>query len=65
MRLNLDAMGHISDEYTRTFFRVSAWGTDRHIADFDNKAEAVQFAITDSGRGNIDHKVSTMHMTSA
>ena len=64
MKLHLDQIGRIPAAYPKTFWRVSTWRTDRRVADFDNQAEAVAFSITDSGRGNTDHKVSCHHMTS-
>ncbi len=62
MRLHLDSLGYIPATYPKTFYRVSTWKTDRRIADFDSKSEAVCFAIVDSGKGNFDHKVATLHL---
>lgn len=64
MRLHLDpTTGRIPDSYPGTFYRVERGvGFPTYIADFDNRAEAERFAIEDSGRGNRDHRVATMHI---
>ena len=63
MRLNLNANGNIPATYPAVWYRVSTWARDCFVADFDNRAEAEQFAIEDSGKGNFDHKVATMKLT--
>lgn len=63
MRLHLDAMGMIPAGYPRTFYRVSDWKSGRRLADFSTPGEAERFAVEDSGRGNLDHKVSALHLS--
>ncbi len=65
MQLNLDVMGRITADYPAKFFRVENWNTGRRIADFDDKAEADAFAISDARQSGCqyDHKVATMKLT--
>ena len=65
MQLHLDPMGRIPADYPARFWRVSTWRTDYRLADFDNEAEAKRFAVEDSGKGNLDHKVATMNINRA
>jgi hypothetical protein len=63
MQLHLDPTTRtIPANYPRTFYRVETFRGGFYRADFDNLTEAQAFAISDSGRGNIDHAVKAMHL---
>ncbi len=65
MKLQLDQLGRIAENYPKTFWRVSCRKNDHRIADFSTQIEAEKFAITHAlhSRYDYDYKVAKINLS--